>query len=198
MPPRVIFASIRNPLDEALRTRFVCGQRDCLKSSFQDQGRFNSILSRYWDGGCSQDGKRPFTRSSARRSPLERGRIPTSRMLDSFRSVTDAVKQTIWRLFAVLKTLPALFTWPSWSCCLSRSRRYLGQWTYCRGTFAKPSEVIGSTDSERLWCRFEKYQFAQPQVDYLGHILSQEGIAKGPKVDAVRNMPPPTDVPAFR
>ena len=35
-------------------------------------------------------------------------------------------------------------------------------------------------------------------MDYLGHILSREGIAKGPKVDAVRNMPPPTGVAALR
>ena len=35
-------------------------------------------------------------------------------------------------------------------------------------------------------------------MDYLGHILSRKGIVKGPKVDVVRNMPPPTDVPAFR
>ena len=36
-----------------------------------------------------------------------------------------------------------------------------------------------------LRCRLEKCQFAQPFVEYLGHYLSQDGIAKGPKVDDV-------------
>ena len=45
-----------------------------------------------------------------------------------------------------------------------------------------------------LRCRLEKCSFAQPVVEYLGHTLSSEGIAKGPKVDAIKQMPPPTDV----
>jgi transposase InsO family protein len=49
-----------------------------------------------------------------------------------------------------------------------------------------------------LRCRLEKCKFAQPQVEYLGHRLSKEGIAKGPKVDAVRNMPEPTDVSSLK
>ena len=35
-------------------------------------------------------------------------------------------------------------------------------------------------------------------MEYLGHKLSKEGIAKGPKVDAVIKMPPPTDVSSLR
>ena len=31
-----------------------------------------------------------------------------------------------------------------------------------------------------LHCRLEKCHFAQPYVEYLGHLLSQQGIAKGP------------------
>ena len=34
--------------------------------------------------------------------------------------------------------------------------------------------------------------------EYLGHILSQQGIAKGPKVDAVKMMPPPENVSSLR
>ncbi|ELU14081.1 hypothetical protein CAPTEDRAFT_213520 [Capitella teleta] len=37
----------------------------------------------------------------------------------------------------------------------------------------------------RLRCRLEKCQFAKPCVEYLGHMLSSTGIAKGQKVDAV-------------
>ena len=46
-----------------------------------------------------------------------------------------------------------------------------------------------------LRCRMEKCSFAQPSVEYLGHMLSQKGIATGPKVEAVQKMPAPTNVP---
>jgi hypothetical protein len=49
-----------------------------------------------------------------------------------------------------------------------------------------------------LRCRLDKCKFAQPSVEYLGHLLSQKGIAKGTKVDAVLNMPPPTDVSGLK
>lgn len=49
-----------------------------------------------------------------------------------------------------------------------------------------------------LRCKLEKCKFAQPQVEYLGHQLSKEGIAKSPKVDAVLNMCAPTDVSGLR
>jgi len=49
-----------------------------------------------------------------------------------------------------------------------------------------------------LRCRREKCVFAQPSVEYLGHTLSAEGISKGSKVEAVQNMPPPTDVSSLK
>jgi len=49
-----------------------------------------------------------------------------------------------------------------------------------------------------LRCRREKCRFAQPVVEYLGHLLSHEGVAKGPKVDAVKQMPRPKDVPSLK
>lgn len=49
-----------------------------------------------------------------------------------------------------------------------------------------------------LRCKKEKCAFAQPSVEYLGHTLSREGIAKGSKVDAVLKMPPPTSVTELR
>ena len=45
-----------------------------------------------------------------------------------------------------------------------------------------------------LCCHLEKCIFAQPWFQYLGHILSQQGIAKGPEVDALKRMPPPESV----
>ena len=49
-----------------------------------------------------------------------------------------------------------------------------------------------------LKCRREKCKFAQPSVEYLGHTLSAEGIAKGSKVEAVLKMPSPTDVSTLK
>ena len=49
-----------------------------------------------------------------------------------------------------------------------------------------------------LRCRRDKCLFAQPSVEYLGHTLSAEGIAKGSKIEAVLKMPPPTDVSSLK
>ena len=49
-----------------------------------------------------------------------------------------------------------------------------------------------------LRCRLEKCLFAQPYVEYLGHLLSSRGVAKSPKVDAVQKMPAPTTVSGLR
>ena len=49
-----------------------------------------------------------------------------------------------------------------------------------------------------LRCRLEKRTFAQPQVVYLGHVLSREGIHRGPKVNALNQMPAPHDVITLR
>ena len=44
----------------------------------------------------------------------------------------------------------------------------------------------------------EKCIFVQPSVEYLGHTLSKDGVAKGSKIDAVLRMPPPTDIGTMR
>jgi len=49
-----------------------------------------------------------------------------------------------------------------------------------------------------LRCRLEKCTFAQPQVVYLGHVLSSDGIHRGPKVNALNKMPAPHDVSTLR
>ena len=45
-----------------------------------------------------------------------------------------------------------------------------------------------------LRCPLQKCSFAQPSVEYLGFIISNQGIAEGHKVDTVVKMPPPADV----
>ena len=53
-------------------------------------------------------------------------------------------------------------------------------------------------DEKGLRCRRDKCVFAQASVEYLGHTLSAEGISKGSKVEAVINMPAPTDVSSLK
>jgi hypothetical protein len=50
-----------------------------------------------------------------------------------------------------------------------------------------------------LKCRLEKCAFAQPYVEYLGHLMSSQGIAKSPKnVDAILKMPAPQDTSGLK
>lgn len=58
--------------------------------------------------------------------------------------------------------------------------------------------LLQRLDDKGLRCRLHKCQFAQPYIEYLGHLLSKEGVAKGPKVDDVIKMPPPQDVTSLK
>ena len=58
--------------------------------------------------------------------------------------------------------------------------------------------VLTRLNDKGLRCRREKCFFALPSVEYLGHTLSAEGIAKDSKVEAVLKMPPPTDVSSLK
>jgi len=49
-----------------------------------------------------------------------------------------------------------------------------------------------------LRCWLEKCIFAQPQVVYLEHVLSSEGIYRGPKVNALNEMPAPHNLSTLR
>ena len=49
-----------------------------------------------------------------------------------------------------------------------------------------------------LRCRLEKCTFTQPQVVYMGHVLSSEGIHRGPKFNALKEMSAPHDVSTLR
>ena len=49
-------------------------------------------------------------------------------------------------------------------------------------------------EEKGLRCNREKCVFAQVAIDYLGHTLSRQGIAKGSKVDAILEMPTPKNI----
>ena len=59
-------------------------------------------------------------------------------------------------------------------------------------------DLLKRLDEKGLRCRLEKCRFAEPWVEYLGHLLSAEGVAKGLKVNDVLKMPPPTDVSSLK
>ena len=59
-------------------------------------------------------------------------------------------------------------------------------------------KLLTRLNDKGLRCRRDKCLFAQSSVEYLGHTLSAEGISKGSKVEAVLNMPPPTDVSSLK
>ncbi|KAK3754202.1 hypothetical protein RRG08_028167 [Elysia crispata] len=58
--------------------------------------------------------------------------------------------------------------------------------------------LLQRLEENGLRCRMEKCEFGKSFVEYLGHTLSREGIAKGPKVDAITKMPAPTNIPELR
>ena len=58
--------------------------------------------------------------------------------------------------------------------------------------------LLQRLDDKGLRLRKDKCVFAQPSVEYLGHRISNAGVSKGSKADAVLGMPPPTDVSTLR
>ena len=59
-------------------------------------------------------------------------------------------------------------------------------------------QLLQRLHEKGLRCRLEKCQFAEPYVEYLGHLLSSEGVAKGPKVNDLLKLTPPTDVSSLK
>ena len=53
-------------------------------------------------------------------------------------------------------------------------------------------------EEKGLRCNREKCVFAQVSIDYLGHTLSSQGIAKGSKVDAILEMPTPKNISTLK
>ena len=64
--------------------------------------------------------------------------------------------------------------------------------------FRNLQHLLKRLENKGLRCRKSKCLFAQPRIEYFGHVLTSNGIAKSPKVDAVIAMPPPTDVASLR
>lgn len=55
--------------------------------------------------------------------------------------------------------------------------------------------VLGRLQREGLKVKLEKCLFFRPEVSYLGHVISREGVATDPgKIEAVANWPRPSHV----
>ena len=64
--------------------------------------------------------------------------------------------------------------------------------------FRNLQHLLKRLENKGLRCRKSKCLFAQPRIEYLGHVLTSNGIAKSPKIDAVIAMPSPTDAASMR
>ncbi|KAF5753946.1 putative nucleotidyltransferase, Ribonuclease H [Helianthus annuus] len=60
-------------------------------------------------------------------------------------------------------------------------------------------EVLQIFRDQQLYAKMSKCTFGGKQVEYLGHIISKEGVSTDPsKIEAIRNWPPPTNVKQLR
>lgn len=60
-------------------------------------------------------------------------------------------------------------------------------------------QVLEVLAQHKLFAKFSKYQFGVISVDYLGHIISSQGVAADPsKLQAIQEWPVPTSVSALR
>ena len=75
------------------------------------------------------------------------------------------------------------------SGCHCLSGRHSCQWCHCSKHLQNLRALFLRLQEKGLRCRLEKCSFAQSSVEYLGFMISNQGIAKGHKVDAA-----PTDV----
>ncbi|XP_070036394.1 uncharacterized mitochondrial protein AtMg00860-like [Nicotiana tomentosiformis] len=58
---------------------------------------------------------------------------------------------------------------------------------------------IGHTRKERLFAKLSKCSFGQQKVEYLGHVITREGVSTDPtKIEAMTNWPVPKSVKALR
>lgn len=61
------------------------------------------------------------------------------------------------------------------------------------------SKVLALLRKNQLFAKRSKCFFGQTQVEYLGHIISQEGVATDPsKIEAMVNWPTPTSIKGLR
>jgi hypothetical protein len=60
-------------------------------------------------------------------------------------------------------------------------------------------QVLQLLEQEQWQVKLSKCSFAQREVDYLGHVISEQGLSTDPrKIAAIENWPSPTDVKQLR
>jgi len=79
-----------------------------------------------------------------------------------------------------------------------RPGRHSLQWCNSGSTFTESALLLERLRDKGLRCQLEICTFAQPEVAYLGHVLSSKGIHRGPKFSALNEMPVPHDVSTLR
>lgn len=61
------------------------------------------------------------------------------------------------------------------------------------------SKVFATLQENQLYAKLDKCSFGQSEVEYLGHVISKEGVATDPaKITAIQEWPAPTNVTELR
>lgn len=61
------------------------------------------------------------------------------------------------------------------------------------------TQVFDILQKNKLYARWEKCSFGQTEVEYLGHVISQEGVATDPsKIKAIKDWPTPKNITKLR
>jgi len=85
---------------------------------------------------------------------------------------------------------------------LSGVAAYLNKILVCRATadnhLSNLQKLLQQLQDRGLRCNREKCIFAECSVEYLGHRISYDNIAKGSIIKALKKMPAPTDVSSLK
>lgn len=61
------------------------------------------------------------------------------------------------------------------------------------------SKVFATLQENQLYAKLDKCSFGQSKVEYLGHVISKDGVATGPaKITTIQEWPAPTNVTELR
>ena len=186
------FATIKDPQDEALRTRFLCSVNNeaVLKATFRVKDEELTFTKAVAIANETEDAYNQvqLAPESQKRLALSthRGVLLQCRLPFGIKSSPGYFQQIMEQLTSDLKGVAVYLD------------DILVSGKDAQEHLQNLRVLLRRLDEKGLRCRREKCVFAQPMVEYLGHLLSKNGVAKGTKVDAVKQMPRPQDVASVK
>ena len=194
------FQSIKDPLDEALRTKFICSvdNEAVLKTLFKlkdDELKFSNAIKVAQEveeaakvAKETVHGHPSFTNRSQKKLALSthKGVLLQKRLPFGIKSAPGYFQEIMEQLTQNLRGVAVYF-----DDILVSGDNAKDHLMNLRALFKRLEE-------KGLRCNREKCVFAQVSIDYLGHTLSSRGIAKGSKVDAILEMPTPKNISTLK